>query len=113
MSLRGLSLVDVGVCMVVDVQWLFPLFLGLVCAEYVALILKGHPPRFAESLNSLSHGIITEMVKVLTMGLEVSLYITIYNKYRLINLPWDNPITWYCALLGVDFAYYWAHRASH
>ncbi|XP_035707518.1 alkylglycerol monooxygenase isoform X2 [Folsomia candida] len=59
----------------------FPLFIGLVCAEYVALAMKRESPRLAESLNSLAHGILSETFKILTMG--------------------------------VDFAYYWAHRASH
>lgn len=47
------------------------------------------------------------------MGVETSIYVYVHNHFRLIDLPWDNPITWYAALLTVDFAYYWAHRASH
>ena len=29
------------------------------------------------------------------------------------NLPWDNPWTWYLCFIGVDFLYYWFHRAAH
>lgn len=47
------------------------------------------------------------------MGAEISLYVYVHNRFRLIDLPWDNPFTWYAALLAVDCAYYWAHRASH
>ncbi|CAL8143206.1 unnamed protein product [Orchesella dallaii] len=92
---------------------MFPLFIGLVIAEYVALAMKGEGPRLTESLNSLSHGIISETFKILLMGVETSIYVYVHNHFRLIDLEWDNPITWYAALLTVDFAYYWAHRASH
>jgi len=47
------------------------------------------------------------------MGVETTIYVYVHNHFRLIDLPWDNPFTWYAALLTVDFAYYWAHRASH
>lgn len=52
-------------------------------------------------------------LRILTMGVQISFYIYLHTHYRLIDLPWDNPSTWYLTLLGVDFAYYWAHRASH
>ncbi|ODM93683.1 Alkylglycerol monooxygenase [Orchesella cincta] len=92
---------------------MFPLFLGLIIAEYIALAMKGEGPRLAESLNSLSHGIISETFKILLMGVETSIYVYVHNHFRLIDLPWDNPLTWYAALIAVDFCYYWAHRASH
>ena len=28
-------------------------------------------------------------------------------------LPWDSPVTWVLAALGIDFCYYWVHRAHH
>lgn len=40
-------------------------------------------------------------------------YVYIYENFRLYNLPWNSPITWYLAALGVDFCYYWVHRACH
>lgn len=41
------------------------------------------------------------------------MYLYIYNNWRVADLPWDSALTWYLALLGVDFCYYWVHRASH
>ena len=29
------------------------------------------------------------------------------------QLPWDSPITWIVAALGIDFCYYWVHRSAH
>lgn len=40
-------------------------------------------------------------------------YIYIWENYRLVDLPWDSPWTWYLTFLGVDFGYYWFHRMAH
>ena len=29
------------------------------------------------------------------------------------QLPWDSPVTWIVAALGIDFCYYWVHRSAH
>lgn len=46
-------------------------------------------------------------------GAEHWMYIYIYENFRVADLAWDSAITWYLALIGVDFCYYWVHRASH
>lgn len=43
----------------------------------------------------------------------LTLYVFVYNKFCLVNLPWDHPGTWYFCFIGVDFLYYWFHRAAH
>ncbi|XP_015765811.1 PREDICTED: alkylglycerol monooxygenase-like, partial [Acropora digitifera] len=43
----------------------------------------------------------------------MTLYVFVYNKFCLVNLPWDHPGTWYFCFIGVDFLYYWFHRAAH
>jgi sterol desaturase/sphingolipid hydroxylase (fatty acid hydroxylase superfamily) len=55
----------------------------------------------------------SSVIRILTLGFEVGLYIWIHRHWRVLDLSWDSALTWYAALLGVDFAYYWAHRASH
>ena len=45
--------------------------------------------------------------------MEHWLYFYLYHNYRIIDLPWNSPYTWYLAALSVDFCYYWGHRASH
>ncbi|XP_054281353.1 alkylglycerol monooxygenase-like [Macrosteles quadrilineatus] len=46
-------------------------------------------------------------------GGEHALYIYIYENFHLVDLRWESPVTWYIAAIGVDFCYYWVHRASH
>ncbi|KAG8283621.1 hypothetical protein J6590_014143 [Homalodisca vitripennis] len=52
-------------------------------------------------------------MRLLFRGGESALYIYIYEHFHIIDLPWESPVTWYIAAIGVDFCYYWVHRASH
>ena len=54
-----------------------------------------------------------DISRLICRGLEHSLYFYLYHNYRIIDLPWDSPYTWYFAAIAVDFCYYWGHRASH
>jgi len=40
-------------------------------------------------------------------------YIYLYENYSVIKLPWNSLSTWMLCALGVDFFYYWSHRANH
>lgn len=51
--------------------------------------------------------------RLLFRGSESYLYYYIYQNFRICNLAWNHPVTWYLAALGVDFCYYWVHRACH
>ena len=46
-------------------------------------------------------------------GAFMAVYFYVHENYKLVDLPWNSIWTWFMALLGVDFAYYWAHRFSH
>ncbi|XP_043269066.1 alkylglycerol monooxygenase-like isoform X2 [Venturia canescens] len=50
---------------------------------------------------------------VLFRGAEYCAYIYLYENYRVWSLPWDSVWTWYVTAIGVDFCYYWVHRANH
>ncbi|KAJ8961403.1 hypothetical protein NQ318_014648 [Aromia moschata] len=69
--------------------------------------------RLNDSLTSLSHGLIQHCGKLLVRGAESYSYFYLYEHYRIADIAWDHPITWYLAAVGVDFCYYWVHRACH
>lgn len=46
-------------------------------------------------------------------GAEITFYSWVYSNWRLNYLAWDSLYTYFFALLGVEFCYYWWHRASH
>lgn len=47
-------------------------------------------------------------------SVELSAYIWIYEHCRVFrSLPWNSPLTYWVAFLGIDFGYYWFHRMAH
>ncbi|KAJ8921782.1 hypothetical protein NQ315_008408 [Exocentrus adspersus] len=92
----------------------WPYFLLFMCIENIILFIDNKPTyRLNDSLTSLSHGVIQHSGKLIFRGAESYAYFFLYQHYRLIDLNWDGPLTWYLAAIGVDFCYYWVHRACH
>ncbi|MEZ0228598.1 MAG: sterol desaturase family protein [Planctomycetota bacterium] len=67
--------------------------------------------RLNDAFSDLGCGITQQVLNVLYGGALGTVYILVYDRYRLFDLA---PLTgWIVAFLGVDFLYYWWHRASH
>ena len=45
--------------------------------------------------------------------IHIWLYSYIYENYKIVDLPYDNVWTYVIAMLFIDMAYYWFHRAAH
>lgn len=92
-----------------------PFFIFLILLELViSWILKGKPSgRLDDILTSMSAGVVSRLPNLFFRSLEVTSYIYIWENYRVFELPWDSPWTWYLTFLGVDFGYYWFHRMAH
>ncbi|CAH1175633.1 unnamed protein product [Phaedon cochleariae] len=108
------KLID-GITVLCQLIQAWPYFLLFMVLENVILWSdKKHDAyRLNDGLTSLSHGLIQHSGKLLFRGGESFMYFYLYEKFRLVNLPWDTPLTWYLAAVGVDFCYYWVHRACH
>lgn len=65
------------------------------------------------SSSSPFHLAIAFYCRLLFRGAESYMYVFLYENFRIMELSWNRPITWYLAALGVDFCYYWVHRACH
>nr|XP_018903716.1 PREDICTED: alkylglycerol monooxygenase-like isoform X1 [Bemisia tabaci]XP_018903717.1 PREDICTED: alkylglycerol monooxygenase-like isoform X1 [Bemisia tabaci] len=92
----------------------WPLFLAFAVLENLVLYIQGKPTvRINDGVTSMSHGIILECSKLVSRGSEHWLYIWLHQNYRLVDLPWNDPLTWYIAAICIDFGYYWVHRACH
>ena len=50
---------------------------------------------------------------VLFRGIEVYVYVWVFENMRLVTLPWQSPITWWISFLAFDCGYYWFHRLAH
>ncbi|XP_053604142.1 alkylglycerol monooxygenase-like [Plodia interpunctella] len=92
----------------------YPYFLIFMILEHIVLRLEGKKGiRLNDGITSISHGLLQECGRLIWRGAESYLYTWVYVNYRLVELPWDHTLTWYAAALGVDFCYYWMHRACH
>ncbi|KAK7862895.1 hypothetical protein R5R35_011604 [Gryllus longicercus] len=101
-----------------DVPFIFrqawPYFLAFLIVENILLWLENKPTlRLNDGITSLSHGLFQECGRLVFRGAENAAYIYVYSHFRITDLPWDSPVTWYLSVIGVDFCYYWVHRACH
>ncbi|XP_053876263.1 alkylglycerol monooxygenase isoform X1 [Malaclemys terrapin pileata] len=92
-----------------------PLFIVLMLLEFVVSWVWRHqaPGLINDSITSLSAGVLSRLPDVVSRSLELTTYIYVWDNYRLFELLWDSPWTWYLTFLGVDFGYYWFHRMAH
>lgn len=91
-----------------------PFFFSLIVLEALVQWVRGKRTlRVNDAISSMSAGLYFVTAKFLIAGVELVLYLYIYENYRLIELPWNSPWTWLACFLGVDFSYYWLHRCGH
>jgi len=67
--------------------------------------------RLYDSLANLSCGIGQQVLGMVLEVVVVGAYFATSKKFALAH--WSGVTGWIIAILGVDFAYYWFHRASH
>nr|XP_037868642.1 alkylglycerol monooxygenase isoform X2 [Bombyx mori] len=92
----------------------WPYFFTFLILEHIILKLQGKKGiRLNDGITSISNGLLLETGRLLWRGGEAYLYTWIYTNWRLLELPWDSTVTWLLAAVGVDFFYYWMHRACH
>jgi sterol desaturase/sphingolipid hydroxylase (fatty acid hydroxylase superfamily) len=65
-----------------------------------------------ETLASLGVAAGNLVAKVLTGGISAVPFLAVY-RYRLTDIPLDAAWSWLALFVGVEFCYYWFHRASH
>uniref|UniRef100_A0A8C0FL06 Alkylglycerol monooxygenase n=1 Tax=Bubo bubo TaxID=30461 RepID=A0A8C0FL06_BUBBB len=92
-----------------------PFFIAFIGLEFAVSWVQKRKlsGRINDGISSLSLGILSRLPDVLFRSVDLISYIYVWNNYRLFELPWDSPWTWYLTFLGVDFAYYCFHRISH
>ena len=66
-----------------------------------------------DSIASTSAGLLSLIPNFIFRGINIMAYVWIYENLRVFDAPWNSFWTYLVALLFVDFAYYWLHRAGH
>src|SRR5208283_4135888 len=91
-----------------------PVFLVLMAAELAVGAVSGRNVyRLNDAVGSLAAGMLSQLSGVFTLALSVGIYILVYNRLSLFDLPADDWRVWVGALIAYDFLYYWNHRLDH
>lgn len=90
-----------------------PVFFLLIALEAVFAAVRRRPLyRLNDALASLSCGVMMQLLEAFVKVGPVLVYMAVYDHGRLVTLP-ESPWVWVAGFFGVDFCYYWFHRASH
>lgn len=87
-------------------------FAAIVVEALVDRSRKARGYRFGTAVADLEAGIASQVGDVFLRGLGVIVYAWVY-RYRLFDFTEGSPWPWVIGLIGIDFLYYWWHRASH
>ncbi|MFD6391906.1 sterol desaturase family protein [Nocardia sp. NPDC060259] len=91
--------------------WLaIPVFIIAVGAEIVYLERRGKPYDYRDSATSIAGGLGYQLLNIPWALVELAIFAFVSSL-----VPWhlEGWAAWAVALVGVDFAYYWFHRAHH
>ena len=91
-----------------------PVFLTLIALEFLLDRVRGtRYYRFADSVNSLSCGIVSTGMRVFFAFLGAFVYEWVLLHVAPVRLPAGHWGTWIFAFVAYDLCYYWQHRLGH
>ncbi|MDZ3994746.1 hypothetical protein PspTeo4_36448 [Pseudomonas sp. Teo4] len=91
-----------------------PFFFVLIAVELVADLVRGQRNfTLADSINSLSTGVLSTSTGLLTKGVGLVTYVVAWEHLALLRLPQDAWWVWLLAFVLYDLCYYWLHRLGH
>ncbi|XP_055337677.1 alkylglycerol monooxygenase-like [Paramacrobiotus metropolitanus] len=89
-------------------------FMGMILIELaVKYYYTGKGFRINDSIVSMTAGIVSQSVKFLLRGVDLIVYVYIFDNWRLWTIPLKSWTGWILAALAADLAYYWLHRLNH
>jgi sterol desaturase/sphingolipid hydroxylase (fatty acid hydroxylase superfamily) len=91
-----------------------PVFFALIALEFFVGRARGRSNyRLNDAVNSLSLGVMSQVVGLFTRLLAVGIYAAVHSVVALWQWPTDQWWTWALAIVAYDFCYYWNHRLGH
>jgi sterol desaturase/sphingolipid hydroxylase (fatty acid hydroxylase superfamily) len=91
-----------------------PVFFALIALEFAIGRARGRSNyRLNDALNSLSLGVMSQVIGLFTKLLAFGIYAAVYAAFSIWQLPADQWWTWALAIVAYDFCYYWNHRLGH
>ena len=96
------------------VAFAVPVFISLIALELILDRIRGtRYYHFADSVNSLSCGIVSTGMRVFFAFLGAFVYQWLLLHAAPFPLPAGHWLTWLFAFVAYDFCYYWQHRLGH
>jgi sterol desaturase/sphingolipid hydroxylase (fatty acid hydroxylase superfamily) len=90
-----------------------PVFFAAIVVEALLDRARGKKLyRFGTAIADLEVGVASQVADVFLRGLGVFIYAWVY-RYRAFEFAEGSPWPWVLGIIGIDFLYYWWHRASH
>jgi sterol desaturase/sphingolipid hydroxylase (fatty acid hydroxylase superfamily) len=88
--------------------------LSFIAAELIYAKLSHHDEHhdLGETAASVGVAIGDVVARLITGGIAAVPFMVLY-QFRLFDMPLNQVWTWVVLFLGVEFCYYWFHRASH
>jgi alkylglycerol monooxygenase len=92
-----------------------PVFFLLIAIELAVARARGLAGayRLNDAVNSLSLGVMSEVVKLFVRVLTIGIYAWLFEHVALGHWPTDAWWAWLLAIVFYDFCYYWNHRLGH
>ena len=91
-----------------------PVFLLFIGIEYFFSIVKKKPLyEVKDFINNLSTGVLEQLINTPLKILLLFPYDSLYHHAGLFSVNPHFITPWVLLWVGVDFCYYWLHRASH
>ncbi len=91
-----------------------PVFFALIALEYFVGRVRGRSNyRLNDAVNSLSLGVMSQVVGLFTRALTIGIYAAVYSAVAIRELPADRWWVWVLGIVSYDFCYYWFHRIGH
>ena len=91
-----------------------PIFFLLIGLEWFLARRRGVDVyRFNDAVTDLGCGIGQQVTAIFFKGALIAGYVVVFERYALARYDEGSLLPWAIAFVGVDFLYYWWHRASH
>jgi alkylglycerol monooxygenase len=91
-----------------------PVFFLLIFIELaVGLLRRKNNYRVNDAINSLSLGVLSQVVGVFLRVVRIGIYAWLVEHIAFFKLPADSIWVWVSGLLLYDLCYYWLHRMGH
>lgn len=93
-----------------------PFFVLMIIIEYIIISRKNSKYTgidWSDSISSMTAGILSQLPSLTFKSVEIISYIWIHKHFSVISMPRDSILVWIFGMVGVEFGYYWIHRAGH